>query len=159
PLGPHLGHDLALKDFLAVGAQHTRHQPVLAEGTGTVAHLALVVGELLLQQQGIIPAKGLHGVSRSGSHVLMPRSISLEEFPVRAWWIQNKTLELTTLPTPEPGPEEVRVRVRAIGVNRADILQTQGLYPAPPGFDQRIPGLEYSGEVDAVGERVRGRQV
>ncbi|AJD47872.1 quinone oxidureductase [Isoalcanivorax pacificus W11-5] len=78
---------------------------------------------------------------------------------MRAWCIQNKTLELNTLPTPEPGPEEVRIRVRAIGVNRADILQTQGLYPAPPGFDQRIPGLEYSGEVDAVGERVRGRQV
>src|SRR5690606_26800911 len=56
-------------------------------------------------------------------------------------------------------PEEVRIRVRAIGVNRADILQTQGLYPAPPGFDQRIPGLEYSGEVEAVGERVRGRKV
>src|SRR5690606_967942 len=122
-LRAHLDHDVAVEDFLAVRAQDARHQPVLAEGMAAVAHLAFVAGELLIQQQGIVPAKGLHGVSGSGSHVLMRSSISLEEFPMRAWCIQNKTLELSDLPTPAPGPEEVRIRVRAIGVNRADILQ------------------------------------
>ncbi|MCK0536667.1 zinc-binding dehydrogenase [Alcanivorax quisquiliarum] len=79
---------------------------------------------------------------------------------MRAWCIQqDKTLTLEDIPTPSPGPDEVRVRVRAIGVNRADILQTQGLYPAPPGTDNRIPGLEYAGEIEAVGERVRQRKV
>lgn len=79
---------------------------------------------------------------------------------MRAWCIQHdKTLRLEHLPTPALGPDEVRVRVRAIGVNRADILQTQGLYPAPPGTSNDVPGLEYAGEIEAVGERVRQRKV
>jgi putative PIG3 family NAD(P)H quinone oxidoreductase len=72
-----------------------------------------------------------------------------------------EVLELTERPTPDPGPEEVRVRVRAIGVNRADLLQRRGLYPAPAGPAATsveiadVPGLEFAGEVDAVGSRVR----
>jgi putative PIG3 family NAD(P)H quinone oxidoreductase len=54
-------------------------------------------------------------------------------------------------PMPEPGPGEIRVRVRASAMNRADVLQRRGLYPAPPGAPADIPGLEYAGEVDAVG--------
>src|SRR3954453_17965165 len=59
------------------------------------------------------------------------------------------------VPTPEPQRGEVRVRVRATAVNRADLLQRAGAYPAPPGAPADIPGLEYAGEIDAVGEGVR----
>ena len=57
-------------------------------------------------------------------------------------------------PIPEPGPGEVRIRVHAAGLNRADLLQRAGLYPAPPGVPADIPGLEFAGEVDAVGPGV-----
>lgn len=53
-----------------------------------------------------------------------------------------------------PTADLVRVRVRAAGLNRADILQRLGRYPTPAGFPQNIPGLEFAGEVDEVGERV-----
>jgi NADPH:quinone reductase len=62
-----------------------------------------------------------------------------------------EVLEEAERPLPEPGPGQIRVRVRASALNRADLLQRRGLYPAPPGFPQDIPGLEYAGEVDAVG--------
>ena len=62
-----------------------------------------------------------------------------------------EVLELTTLPMPEPGPGELRVRVAASGLNRADLLQRLGRYPAPEGYAQDIPGMEISGVVDAVG--------
>lgn len=58
------------------------------------------------------------------------------------------------VPTPEPGRGEVRVRVRATAVNRADLLQRMGLYPAPPDAPQQIPGLEFAGEIDALGDGV-----
>ncbi len=66
-----------------------------------------------------------------------------------------EVLELDTAPMPEPGPLEVRIRVAAAGVNRADIAQRQGLYPVPAGASQ-VLGLEVSGHVDAVGRDVRG---
>src|SRR5438270_13936749 len=55
--------------------------------------------------------------------------------------------------------DRVRVRVRAAGLKRADILQRLGRYPAPPGYPQDIPGLEFAGEVVEVGEEVRGWEV
>ncbi|HEU4456139.1 MAG TPA: NAD(P)H-quinone oxidoreductase [Longimicrobium sp.] len=55
-------------------------------------------------------------------------------------------------PVPDPGPGEIRVRVHASALNRADLLQRRGSYPAPPGAPADVPGLEYAGEVDAVGE-------
>lgn len=58
-------------------------------------------------------------------------------------------------PEPVPGPEEVLVRVRASALNRADLLQLRGHYPAPPDVPPDIPGLEYAGEVVAVGPRAR----
>lgn len=65
-------------------------------------------------------------------------------------------LELRTdVPTPEPGYAQVRVRVRATAVNRADLLQRAGAYPAPPDAPADILGLEYAGEVDALGPGVR----
>src|SRR5712691_13551119 len=51
--------------------------------------------------------------------------------------------------------DRVRVRVRAAGLNRADILQRLGRYPAPPGYPQDIPGIEFAGEVAEVGDEVR----
>ena len=54
-------------------------------------------------------------------------------------------------PVPEPGPGEIRVRVHASALNRADLLQRRGRYPAPPGAPADVPGLEYAGDVDAVG--------
>ena len=51
---------------------------------------------------------------------------------------------------PEPGPDEVLIRVAAAGVNRPDILQRMGAYPPPPGASD-IPGLEIAGTVVAAG--------
>lgn len=65
-----------------------------------------------------------------------------------------EVLEVRDVPEPTPGPGEVRVRVRATAVNRADLLQRMGLYPAPPGEPADIPGLELAGEIDALGPGV-----
>src|SRR5258708_7788469 len=56
--------------------------------------------------------------------------------------------------SPEPSRGEVRVRVRATAVNRADLLQRMGAYPAPRDAPPDVPGLEYAGEVDALGPGV-----
>jgi NADPH2:quinone reductase len=56
---------------------------------------------------------------------------------------------------PSPVADRVRVRVHAAGLNRADILQRRGHYPAPPGYPTNIPGLEFAGEVESIGEAVR----
>jgi putative PIG3 family NAD(P)H quinone oxidoreductase len=58
---------------------------------------------------------------------------------------------------PVPGAGEVLVRVRAAGLNGADMMQRRGLYPAPPGSPQDIPGLELAGEVAALGSGVPPR--
>jgi putative PIG3 family NAD(P)H quinone oxidoreductase len=63
-------------------------------------------------------------------------------------------LEMREVPTPEPSRGEVRVRVRATAVNRADILQRLGKYSAPAGSPADIPGIEIAGEVDALGDGV-----
>jgi NADPH2:quinone reductase len=56
---------------------------------------------------------------------------------------------------PPPTVDRVRVRVHAAGLNRADILQRKGHYPAPPGYPRNIPGLEFAGEVEGIGNEVR----
>ena len=58
-----------------------------------------------------------------------------------------------------PTADRVQVRVRAAGLNRADILQRQGNYPPPPGYPENIPGLEFAGEVEAVGDAVRNWEI
>ena len=60
---------------------------------------------------------------------------------------------------PAPVADRVRVRVHAAGLNRADILQRRGSYPAPLGYPQNIPGLEFAGEVDAIGDAVRAWKI
>ena len=66
-----------------------------------------------------------------------------------------EVLEVADVPTPEPADGEGRIRVAAAGLNRADILQRQGLYDPPPGSPQLL-GLEVSGTVDALGTGVEG---
>jgi putative PIG3 family NAD(P)H quinone oxidoreductase len=70
-----------------------------------------------------------------------------------------EVLHLREVAQPDCGPDEVRVAVRAAGLNRADLLQRRGYYPAPPGTVQDIPGLEFAGEVVARGQRVTGLEV
>lgn len=65
-----------------------------------------------------------------------------------------EVLQLKDVATPTPGRGEVRVRVRATAVNRADLLQRMGMYPAPADAPRDIPGLEFAGEIDALGEGV-----
>ncbi len=67
----------------------------------------------------------------------------------------NGAIEVVERPTPEPGPGQVLVRVHGAGLNRADLMQRAGHYPAPPGVPADIPGMEFSGEVAALGEGVR----
>lgn len=64
-------------------------------------------------------------------------------------------LRLVEAPDLEPGPGEVRIRVRAAGINRPDLLQREGRYPPPPGAPETL-GLEVAGEVDRLGEGVTG---
>lgn len=66
-----------------------------------------------------------------------------------------EVLVVQEVETPEPSGEQVRVRVRASGINRADLLQRAGNYPPPPDAPAQIPGLEFAGEVDAVGPLAR----
>ncbi|HEY0604328.1 MAG TPA: NAD(P)H-quinone oxidoreductase [Herpetosiphonaceae bacterium] len=67
---------------------------------------------------------------------------------------EPQVLQLHDVPTPEPVADQVRVRVRATALNRADVLQRAGRYPAPFGVPENILGLEFAGEVDAVGPLV-----
>src|SRR5579862_5847510 len=66
-----------------------------------------------------------------------------------------EVLEIGDVPKPSPQPSEVLVRVRASGLNRADLLQRRGLYPAPPEVPAHIPGMEFAGEVEQVGDAVQ----
>ncbi len=52
---------------------------------------------------------------------------------------------------PSPAANQILVNVKAAALNRADLLQRKGLYPAPKGYPERIPGLEFAGEVAAAG--------
>ncbi|GGP19584.1 NAD(P)H-quinone oxidoreductase [Silvimonas iriomotensis] len=66
-----------------------------------------------------------------------------------------ETLHLGEVDTPRPGPGQLLVKVKAAGINRADLMQREGKYPPPPG-DSAILGLEIAGEVAALGEDVSG---
>lgn len=68
-------------------------------------------------------------------------------------------LKLKEVPKPEPNPHQVLIEVYAAGVNRLDLLQRQGNYPAPPGDPQDIPGIEYAGIVAQVGDKVSKAKV
>jgi NADPH2:quinone reductase len=67
---------------------------------------------------------------------------------MRAVVIVDGRLEIQERPDPVPGDGEVLIRVRAAGINGADVMQRAGNYPAPPGAPQDIPGLECAGETE-----------
>jgi NADPH:quinone reductase len=66
-----------------------------------------------------------------------------------------EVLELRDVPRPEPGVDQVLVRVHASALNRADVLQRAGRYPVPPGASAEVPGMEFAGEVAQLGPGVR----
>jgi NADPH:quinone reductase-like Zn-dependent oxidoreductase len=70
---------------------------------------------------------------------------------MRAATIRDKKIVIEEHPDPTPGTGEVLVRIRAAGLNGADMHQLAGIYPAPPGWPQDIPGMELAGEVAALG--------
>ena len=72
---------------------------------------------------------------------------------MKAILIEGSDLRWGEVATPEPGVGEVRIRVRASAVNRADLVQRAGAYAPPPGASS-ILGLECAGEIDAVGPEV-----
>ncbi|MHB1952598.1 MAG: NAD(P)H-quinone oxidoreductase [Sulfobacillus sp.] len=77
------------------------------------------------------------------------KAVVLEEFG------GPEVLKLRDVETPEIGPEDILIRIAATAVNRADLLERQGLYPPPPPKPRyQIPGLECSGTVVAKGDRV-----
>jgi len=70
-----------------------------------------------------------------------------------------EVLGIEEVRAPEIGPEEILVKVAATAVNRADVLHRMGLYPDPFPGALDIPGMEYSGTVEACGDRVRSWRV
>jgi putative PIG3 family NAD(P)H quinone oxidoreductase len=74
---------------------------------------------------------------------------------VKAVTVRDGELSVEDHPDPEPGSGEVLIRVHAAGLNGADMMQRRGLYPAPPGSPQDIPGLELAGEVVGLGPGAR----
>jgi NADPH2:quinone reductase len=73
---------------------------------------------------------------------------------VKAVTVRGGELSVEEHPDPEAGSGELLVRVHAAGLNGADMMQRRGFYPAPPGAPQDIPGLEFAGEVVALGPGV-----
>ena len=73
---------------------------------------------------------------------------------MRALVVVGGRVQVESRPDPIPGPGEVLVRVHGAGLNRADLAQRLGRYPAPPGSPADVPGLEFAGEVVALGPDV-----
>ncbi len=65
-----------------------------------------------------------------------------------------EVLEVGEIVLSEPGPTQVLIEVAAAGLNRADCLQRRGFYPAPPGVPADVPGLEFAGVVESIGDEV-----
>lgn len=78
---------------------------------------------------------------------------------MKAAWIAGfggpEVLAIRDVPRPQPGREDLLVRVRASALNRADLLQRQGKYPPPAGYPVEIPGIEFAGEIAEIGNAVR----
>ncbi|WP_111746508.1 NAD(P)H-quinone oxidoreductase [Salinisphaera orenii] len=82
---------------------------------------------------------------------------------MKAWFIDAESadnpLYIDEIEEPTLDRQSVRVAVRAFSINRADLLQRQGRYPPPPGFDPLRPGIEYAGEVVEIGQDVTERAI
>jgi NADPH2:quinone reductase len=74
---------------------------------------------------------------------------------MKAATIVDGRIEVRTHPDPVPGLGQILVAVRAAGLNGADMMQRKGHYPPPPGAPVDIPGMEFAGEVAAIGPQVR----
>src|SRR5699024_10427154 len=94
--------------------------------------------------RGADPVRAGAGPHRGGGGPVTMRAMTITE---------DHRLELAELPEPVPAPGEVLVDVVAAGVNRADLAQTAGKYPPPPGASE-LPGLEVSGHRRDTGEPV-----
>ena len=78
---------------------------------------------------------------------------------MKAATIVHGRIEIAQRPDPEPTDDLVIVRVRGAGMNRADLMQLAGHYPAPPGSPPDIPGMEFAGIIEAVGPQATGVKV
>jgi putative PIG3 family NAD(P)H quinone oxidoreductase len=78
---------------------------------------------------------------------------------IKAVWITRagapEVLEIRSIARPAIAADQVLVKVRASALNRADLLQRQGRYPAPAGFPAEIPGIEFAGEIAEAGPQAR----
>lgn len=70
-----------------------------------------------------------------------------------------EVLEIQNRPIPAMNPQEVLIKVKAAGINRPDIFQRQGKYPAPEGVSADIPGLEVAGVIEKFGDEVKGLEI
>lgn len=75
---------------------------------------------------------------------------------MQAVTIENNEIKIAEVADPVCGSEDLLVKVSSAGLNAADILQTKGLYPAPKGLPQNIPGLEFAGEIIKCGDKTTG---
>jgi NADPH:quinone reductase len=70
---------------------------------------------------------------------------------MRAATVRDGEIVVEEHPDPTPGHGEVLIEVRAAALNGADMMQKRGLYPAPPGWPQDVPGLDVAGTVSECG--------
>ena len=77
---------------------------------------------------------------------------------MRAVLAQDKKPTILDIPQPEPQPGDLLIKVKATALNRADLLQVQGVYPPPPDAPETL-GMELAGEVVEVGDGVTGYKV
>jgi putative PIG3 family NAD(P)H quinone oxidoreductase len=91
------------------------------------------------------------GVSNFSGSLIAMKAIFVKADP-------SRELYLAEMPTPQPGPDAVLVKIHATAVNRADLLQRRGLYPPPPG-ESDILGLEAAGVIVEIGGNVTEWQI
>ena len=78
---------------------------------------------------------------------------------MKAATISDGRIDIVDHPTPDPVDDQVLVRVHGAGLNRADLLQVAGFYPAPAGSPPDIPGLEFAGVAEALGPDATGVKI
>src|SRR3984957_1629723 len=129
-------------------------EPALGRNVDEQQRLALV-----LAQRRVVALEGVDGnvveshaatLSGTGSCVPGPRRVAR----MHAVVIRDTQLYWEERDDPVPGDTELLVAVHAAGLNAADLVQRAGFYPAPPGWPADIPGMEFAGEVVAVGRQV-----
>lgn len=76
---------------------------------------------------------------------------------MKAVKVVDKKLIITKANKPVPRDNEILIKIKAAGLNRADIAQKNGLYPPPPGASE-VLGLECSGVVESVGKEVKSKK-